>query len=168
MLIPKGSLKNTILYSSIIAIFIYYMIGVIDALYFVNYADLLKDTWFVILLSVVACLFILIVFIKKAHFHWINLILLFPFVIFKHLEIFIIIAMLIVSLYWIIISYQKLMDDIIPLSITIFISTYTGYIQFAWDTMNRSLFFIIGGILLFLISYLFERQRRKVEMRAIK
>lgn len=169
ILIPKESLHHTLLYMSMIAIFILHMV---EAIFFLDMANdyyLPLESSFIIFLSVVACLFIVILLITKAHFHWINLILFFPFVILPKPEIFILIAMFIVSLYWIIISYQKLIDDKIPLSMTIFIiSTITAYIQFGWDTMNRSLFFIIGGILLFLISYVFERQRRKVEMRDSK
>ena len=42
-------------------------------------------------------------------------------------------------------------------------STFNVYIQYAWDALNKSLFFFIGGVLLFLISFIFERQRRRLK-----
>lgn len=47
-------------------------------------------------------------------------------------------------------------------TIAFLISTFTVYIQYAWDIMNKSLFFFIGGVLLFGMSYLFEKKRKEM------
>lgn len=36
-----------------------------------------------------------------------------------------------------------------------------GYVNFAWDFLDKSLFFLLGGILLMALSFFLERQRRK-------
>ncbi len=36
-----------------------------------------------------------------------------------------------------------------------------GYIHYAWDFMDKSLFFLIGGLLLLLLSFFVERARRR-------
>jgi uncharacterized membrane protein len=36
-----------------------------------------------------------------------------------------------------------------------------GYVNFAWEFLDKSLFFLIGGILLLGLSFVLERQRRK-------
>jgi uncharacterized membrane protein len=41
------------------------------------------------------------------------------------------------------------------------ISCFVGYINFAWDFMDKSLFFLVGGALMLMISILLERKRRK-------
>ncbi|MDC3417236.1 DUF2157 domain-containing protein [Aquibacillus salsiterrae] len=43
------------------------------------------------------------------------------------------------------------------------ISTFIAYVQLAWAFLNKSLFFFIGGILLFTLSYLLERKRRQMK-----
>ncbi|WP_167568647.1 DUF2157 domain-containing protein [Brevibacillus migulae] len=41
------------------------------------------------------------------------------------------------------------------------IACFVGYIHFAWDFMDKSLFFLIGGFLLLILSYFGERARRR-------
>jgi uncharacterized membrane protein len=36
-----------------------------------------------------------------------------------------------------------------------------GYVNFAWEFLDKSLFFLIGGVLLFGVSFVLERKRRK-------
>ncbi|MFY0543487.1 DUF2157 domain-containing protein [Brevibacillus sp. H7] len=36
-----------------------------------------------------------------------------------------------------------------------------GYVNFAWDFLDKSLFFLLGGVLLLALSFFLERQRRK-------
>lgn len=36
-----------------------------------------------------------------------------------------------------------------------------GYVNFAWEFLDKSLFFLIGGVLLLGVSFVLERQRRK-------
>lgn len=41
------------------------------------------------------------------------------------------------------------------------LTCFVGYINFAWDFMDKSLFFLLGGGLLLILSILLERKRRK-------
>lgn len=41
-------------------------------------------------------------------------------------------------------------------------STFIGYIQVAWDFLPKSLFFLVGGLLLFALNAFLQRQRRKL------
>lgn len=73
------------------------------------------------------------------------------------------ITLFIFSLGWIFIGNMENRQHYVMLGTGAFLlSTLTAYIQFAWDTIDRSLFFFIGGILLFLISFIIDRQRRKL------
>ena len=68
------------------------------------------------------------------------------------------------SLVWLFMAYrEENQEGILIGTISFLLSTITVYIQFAWDAMNKSLFFLIGGLLLFVISYILERKRRKLE-----
>lgn len=42
------------------------------------------------------------------------------------------------------------------------LSTFIGYIQVAWDFLPKSLFFLVGGLLLFALNWFLQRQRRKL------
>lgn len=165
LILPVSSLKNILLYISLIAIFIVHFFEVIFLVDFdANHYYLPLEQSFIIFLIITTIAFLIIIFLTKAHFHWANILLFFPFIVIDLPAFFILVVMFIVALYWIMITYKQSMNDYIPLSMTIFIiSTLAAYIQYGWNTMDRSLFFIIGGILLFLISYVFERQRRKFE-----
>lgn len=41
------------------------------------------------------------------------------------------------------------------------ITCFVGYIHYAWDFMDKSLFFLIGGLLLLVLSFFGERARRR-------
>jgi uncharacterized membrane protein len=41
------------------------------------------------------------------------------------------------------------------------ISTMTAYSKLTWDFMDKSLFFIIGGVLLLLLSWVLNNRRRQ-------
>lgn len=76
---------------------------------------------------------------------------------------FSLIMLFLFSLGWIFIGYYKTNHSFILLGTIAFLfSTFTAYIQFAWDAINRSLFFFIGGILLLCISFLIDKQLRKI------
>ncbi|WP_126427682.1 DUF2157 domain-containing protein [Brevibacillus marinus] len=46
------------------------------------------------------------------------------------------------------------------------VTSFVAYVNFAWDFMDKSLFFLFGGALLLLLSFLLERQRRRWVERA--
>jgi len=41
------------------------------------------------------------------------------------------------------------------------VTCLVGYVNFAWEFLDKSLFFLLGGFLLLIISFFLERQRRK-------
>ncbi|WP_405103256.1 hypothetical protein [Oceanobacillus sp. FSL H7-0719] len=74
-----------------------------------------------------------------------------------------IIVLFLFSLGWIFIgNYKDNPRSVLLGTVAFLASTFTVYIQYAWDALYRSLFFFIGGILLFVISFYIEKQRRKL------
>ncbi|MCF6411166.1 DUF2157 domain-containing protein [Pseudalkalibacillus salsuginis] len=66
------------------------------------------------------------------------------------------------SLFILIQGYQLEESDRINRGTFLFlISTLVAYIQLAWNFLPKSMFFLAGGILLFILSWLLERRRRK-------
>ncbi len=164
-IIPKTALRNSLIYVSLLSIFIFKMYEsfLVQEEYFVN--DLVIEPGFFIGLG--------IVWIGAFIYEWrwnkselINLLLFIPFFFIPYSYIFIILSMFLFAIYWLIIGFQSNRDDKTIIGIISFlISTFTVYIQFAWETLNKSLFFLLGGILLFVISFILEKQRRKTEGR---
>lgn len=166
LVIPKKGLQQVFLFISMTAIFILRSFETVILPDQTYDAKMKAEPTFFIFWGIVTLLFCIVVIFKKQNMEWINIIIFLPLIMLNQSPFLILICMFIVSLYWVIISYQKLLDNKIPISMTIFIiSTVTAYVQFGWESMNRSLFFIIGGVFLFIISFFFERQRRKVESR---
>ncbi len=66
------------------------------------------------------------------------------------------------SLFILIKGYQLEESDRINRGTFLFlISTLVAYIQLAWNFLPKSMFFLAGGILLFILSWMLERRRRK-------
>lgn len=66
------------------------------------------------------------------------------------------------SLYILVQGYQLEDSSYINRGTFLFlISTLVAYIQLAWSFLPKSLFFLAGGILLFILSWYLERRRRK-------
>lgn len=162
--IPKVSLQKAFTTISLLSVFILKMFE----------SFLLQEDYFLKELEIQSLFFVAlgIVWVGVLAFKWrqnnrlemIDLLLFVPFFFLPYSYIFIIISMFIYSLFWLITGFQKQLDDKILSGITSFIfSTFTVYIQFAWETLNKSLFFLIGGILLFVLSFLLERKRRTNE-----
>src|SRR5699024_2415784 len=63
-----------------------------------------------------------------------------------------------------IVGYKKDYRQLITYGTLAFLlSTLTVYIEYAWEVMNKSLFFLIGGLILFSFSFILERNRRKIK-----
>lgn len=161
-LMPKASLKKALMTISLFSIFIFKMIE----------SFLLQDTYFLRELEIQGLFFVVLgivwiatLVLKLRHHNQlelIDLLLFIPFFFLPNAYIFIIVSMFIYSLFWLINGFQRQRDDKVQIGIMTFIfSTFTVYIQFAWETLNKSLFFLIGGILLFVLSFILERTRRK-------
>jgi len=72
------------------------------------------------------------------------------------------IVLFIISIGKLIEGYEKLERQHVIYGTTAFlISTFIVYFQVAWDYMDRSFFFLIGGLLLIVLGFLLERHRKK-------
>ncbi|WP_181349178.1 DUF2157 domain-containing protein [Thalassobacillus sp. CUG 92003] len=68
------------------------------------------------------------------------------------------------ALGWLLIGYQQENSQRVTKGTLAFVvSTFIAYIHFAWDFLDKSVFFFVGGVLLFGISYVLERKRRSVQ-----
>lgn len=75
--------------------------------------------------------------------------------------VFIVISLFLFSIFWLVIGYKYEWSEKVMLGTTAFLfSTFTVYIQYAWNALNKSLFFLIGGLILFLFGFLLEKRRR--------
>ncbi len=95
--------------------------------------------------------------------HWIDLILFTPlFLIGETASVYYLLLVFGYSLYILVEGYK--LEDPTQINWGTFlflISTLVAYIQLAWDFLPKSMFFLAGGILLFLLSWYLERRRRK-------
>src|SRR5699024_1838091 len=106
---------------------------------------------------------LMLIIFRKIFTRVIDLILFIPIFAMTGANIIAFILLFVFALGWIIIGYQK--EDYIQIqtgTVYFLLATLTVYIQFAWDELNKSLFFLIGGILLFFISFMIDRQRKKL------
>lgn len=111
-------------------------------------------------------LFLIAIFFKnkaREKYTYVDLILFLPVVYILETSVLTLILLFTFSLTWLFIGYKlESNEKIIFGTVSFLLSTFTAYIQYAWDTMNKSLFFLIGGALLFILSALLERQRRTI------
>lgn len=160
-IIQKPSLRTALFYISIwtVLLFRMYESFILQEEYFVNEMEV--QPLFFIIWAIVAIVFIGLKWWKGNKLEAIDFILFLPFFFLPYNYIFIIVTMFIFSVCWLVIGFQRNIHEKIIIGIVGFlISTLTVYVQFAWETLNRSLFFLIGGVLLFIISFLLERKRR--------
>ncbi len=67
------------------------------------------------------------------------------------------------SISLLIIGYREQIQNKVTFGTVLFLlSAFVGYIHLAWDFMPKSMFFLIGGITLFLLSWFLDKQRRKL------
>lgn len=92
----------------------------------------------------------------------ITMLLFIPVFFFPKAHLLIIVSLFIYSIYWVIMSFQKHRSNKLNLGLfSLSISIITVIIQYAWETINKSLFFLLMGLLLFILSMYLERKRRK-------
>ncbi|MHA6251668.1 DUF2157 domain-containing protein [Oceanobacillus sp. CAU 1775] len=163
MVIKEDSIRLPLKYISLAAIFIFGMFQTF----------MLQENWFTDEVTFEFTFFIiwLIFFITGITFklkekrpeELIELVLFLPIVYLPIAYLIGLISLFVFSLGWIFVGYLKNKQQYIMLGTGAFLfSTFTAYVQFAWDAIDRSLFFFIGGILLFVISFIIERQRRQL------
>ncbi|MBH0228749.1 DUF2157 domain-containing protein [Halobacillus yeomjeoni] len=113
-----------------------------------------------------AVLFVLTVIrsaLSSTNHYWIDLILFVPVFKFGFGDALSLLILFAYSLLWLVSGYQTETVRWVNKGTAAFIlTTFLAYFQLAWDFMNRSLFFFIGGILLFMMSFFLERKRRKI------
>ncbi|MFD1039002.1 DUF2157 domain-containing protein [Virgibacillus byunsanensis] len=160
-LLRKQTLSVALKYISLLSVFIFgmYQTFLLQETFFMD--DLEYQWTFIVVWMILFGLAIWIKFVKKIRIEAVDFILFLP-VAFLPLSYVLSLAVLFIfSLAWLFVGYNKGNQEKIMLGTIAFLfSTFTVYIQYAWDAMNKSLFFLIGGILLFVISFFIERQRR--------
>jgi uncharacterized membrane protein len=107
---------------------------------------------------------LLLMWFKDNHHHMIDLILFIPVVYFGSFADFASLFLLFgFSIGSLLLGYQRNDPSRVNIgTIAFLVSTVLAYIQLAWDFLDKSLFFFIGGIFLFLLSYFLEKRRRSV------
>ncbi|WP_070119852.1 DUF2157 domain-containing protein [Bacillus marinisedimentorum] len=76
-------------------------------------------------------------------------------------DVFYVILLLIYSILSLLIGYKEERIEKINFGTVVFlVSTLAAYIHLAWDFMPKSLFFLVGGVLLFALSWYLEKRRR--------
>lgn len=129
-----------------------------------SFTDITYEPSFLIILSIGIIGMIIYVIISKKLYKLIEISLFIPLFFLPFNYVYIILSMFIFSLFYLIYGFQqKNQANIMVGTITFLLSTFTAYVQYAWEALNKSLFFIIGGLLLFGISFVLERLRRKRE-----
>ncbi|WP_164985117.1 DUF2157 domain-containing protein [Ammoniphilus sp. CFH 90114] len=91
---------------------------------------------------------------------WLPLILFLPFFFLTHGDVAYLISMFVFSA--ILIFYGDHQYDAVTARIGVFLfmlSSFIGYIQLAWDFLDKSFFFLIGGLLLFSIHWILKKRR---------
>src|SRR5699024_10072849 len=119
---------------------------------------------FIIVLLILFDRFILIKRITFKRADYIYLILFIPTLYLPYPLLMTIILLFVFSSALLIVGYKKDYRQLITYGTLAFLlSTLTVYIEYAWEVMNKSLFFLIGGLILFSFSFILERNRRKIK-----
>lgn len=157
----KVSLKQALLSISLLSVFIVRIIEtfLLQDDYFMK--EISVQPLYLILLTIVLLGLLAVKGLHGKRLEIVDLVVFLPYFLLPMGYIYVIVSMFIFAIYWLVFSlrHQSLERFIFGI-VAFFISTFTAYIQFAWETMNKSLFFIIGGLLLFGIGFLFQKQKR--------
>ncbi|SHG22265.1 DUF2157 domain-containing protein [Ornithinibacillus halophilus] len=162
-LLPKESLKISLKYTSLISIFIFSMYETFFLQEEFWHGNIEHQLSFIILWGVLIVAGLIIKIRTKNTIETIDLLLFLPIFYLPFSSLVSLISMFLFSLLWLLIGYRKEDNEKVLLGTVAFLlTTFTAYIQFAWDAMNKSLFFLVGGLLLFILSFFLERQRRSM------
>ncbi|WP_010650051.1 DUF2157 domain-containing protein [Oceanobacillus massiliensis] len=165
-LVPKQVFQKPFKLISLLSIFIMsmYQTFMLQEDFFMNKVEF---QWsFAIVWIVLFVIAVLLKLIQHRKYELMDLLLFLPIVFLPFSYILSLTILFIFSLGWLFLGYRQDNNEYILLGTTAFLfSTFTVFIQFAWDAINKSLFFMIGGILLFLISFSVDRQRRAIAVK---
>jgi uncharacterized membrane protein len=112
---------------------------------------------------IVLCAVYLFINYRSDRFKMLYLIPLLPaFIMGSSADVMYILLLYVFAIAALVVGYQYQKTEYVNLGTLVFlISTFVAYIQLAWDFMPKSMFFLSGGILLFVLSWYLERRRRK-------
>ncbi|WP_246938659.1 DUF2157 domain-containing protein [Bacillus pinisoli] len=76
-------------------------------------------------------------------------------------DVLYLLLLFIYSISLLIVGYRDELTDKATFGTVLFLlSSFIGYIQLAWSFMPKSIFFLFGGIILFILSWFLEKRRR--------
>ena len=162
--ISRQKLKQSLFYVSVFSIFIFKTSEtfMLQEDYFPN--ELIYESVFFIILGIGIFGMIFYSFFTKESVKLVDISLFIPLFFLPYHYLIIILSMFFFSLFYLIYGFQRGIQSRIVIGIVTFLlSAFTVYIQYAWEALNKSLFFIIGGLLLFGISFVLEKLRRNRE-----
>ncbi|MBM7571500.1 DUF2157 domain-containing protein [Aquibacillus albus] len=130
---------------------------------FFFYEDREFNLFFMIVWSLLFVAFITLKVAFKQYNHLTELALFLPVFYIAFGDMVAMLCLFIFSLGLLINGYQEENNNLIMFGTGAFlISTLIAYVHIAWAFLDKSLFFFIGGIILFAFSYFLERKRRMV------
>src|SRR5699024_7091709 len=108
-----------------------------------SFTEITYEPSFLIVLSIGIIGMIIYVIISKKLYKLIEISLFIPLFFLPFNYVYIILSMFIFSLFYLIYGFQqKNQANIMVGTITFLLSTFTAYVQYAWEALNKSLFFI--------------------------
>lgn len=163
-LIGKQTMKRAFFYMSVFSIFIFKISETFMLQEDYLMTELTYETPFFILLGIGLFGMIFNMLFTKNSVKLVDISLFIPLFFLPFGYLYVILSMFGFALFYLIYGFQRGIQYRIVIGIVTFLlSTFTAYIQYAWETLNKSLFFMIGGLLLFGISFILEKLRRKRE-----
>ncbi|MBM7659809.1 putative membrane protein [Bacillus mesophilus] len=113
---------------------------------------------------ILVILFGLFYWLKKKSLDVTDLLLYLPvFYVGVMVDVLYMLLLFIYSISLLVIGYREELTEKATFGTMLFLlSAFIGYIQLAWDFMPKSIFFLLGGIILFILSWLLEKRRRQL------
>lgn len=161
IVLPNEQLKRQMMQVTVLSLLVYkiYETIAVQEDYIMDTLTLRPSFFILHLIVIVGIALLLFVSNRK---ELITLLLFVPVFFLPYAHMYIIVSLFLYSIYWLIYGFQKNANNKIMLGMFSFLlSIFTVIVQFAWETINKSLFFLIAGLILFAISVLLERKRRK-------
>ncbi|WP_456275914.1 DUF2157 domain-containing protein [Bacillus sp. AK128] len=114
---------------------------------------------------IIAILIVAFIWLKKKKTNDLSDLLLYLpfFYVGAFVDVLYLLLLFIYSISLLIIGYKEEITEKASFGTLLFlISAFIGYIQLAWAFMPKSIFFLLGGIILFILSWFLEKRRRNL------
>ncbi|MFZ3589147.1 DUF2157 domain-containing protein [Bacillus sp. DJP31] len=162
--IKKVKIKRIIQLTMLIGAVVVTIFNVFWIESFISYGEEAYTNGLTIYPFIVAVLLVLFVIRKRGTFDVADGVLFLPvFYVGVMVDFLYLLLLFVYSISLLLIGYREHLTDKASLGTALFlISAFVGYIQLAWDFMPKSMFFLIGGIVLFVLSWFLEKSRRKL------